>query len=141
PLRFPGRLTLPSGPACDRLRPAFEEACYTPQRLRDEGPDSVPAISAVFPGRKQRSPSLHVALLVATILSVFYVGVQGELYVPLTQVLGARITGEVPAGLNGQLMPTGPELMEALGTGALYTLALLGILGAHEMGHYIMARR
>src|SRR5690606_14772364 len=61
--------------------------------------------------------------------------------VPLTQVLGARITGEVPAGLNSQLMPTGPELMEALGTGALYTLALLGILGAHEMGHYIMARR
>lgn len=141
PLRFRGHLTLPSDQAFDQLRPAFEAVGYTPHLRRDEGLDVVSAIPGVFHGRRQGIPWVNVALLVATILSVFYVGVQGELFVPLFDVISARITGEVPGGLNGQLMPTGPELAEALGTGVLYTLALLGILGAHEMGHYIMARR
>ena len=73
PLRFRGRLTLPSDQAFDRLRPAFEEVGYTPQLRRDEGRDVVSAIPGVFHGRKQGIPWVNVALLVATILSVFYV--------------------------------------------------------------------
>jgi membrane-associated protease RseP (regulator of RpoE activity) len=38
------------------------------------------------------------------------------------------------------LLPTAVEFQEALAKGVMYTLALLGILGAHEMGHYIVAR-
>lgn len=140
-LRFRGRLLVPAEQAFAHLRPRFEAAGYTPHMRREDGVDVVRAAPGVFRAEERGVPWLNIILLIATVLSVFWVGAQGELYVPFWQVVGARITGSTPGGLTGQLMPTDQEFAHALTIGALYALSLLGILGAHEMGHYIMARR
>lgn len=141
PTRFRGRLQVPSERAFGILRPQFEAHGFTPRMVRDGGDDVILAIEGVFRHEARGIPWTNLILLVATILSVLYVGVQGELFVPVFVVLSHAFSGALPAGLDPGLMPTPAELREALFTGGMYTLALLGILGAHEMGHYIVARR
>lgn len=141
PLRFRGHLTIPAEQAFASLRPPFEAAGFTPQLRREDGVEVVRALPGVYRGRERSIPWLNIGLLIATILSVFYIGVQQELYVPVFNVIAVQVFGAPATGLVAELMPTAAELGEALRIGALYTLALLGILGAHEMGHYIMARR
>jgi len=141
PLRFRGRLLVPAEQAFATLRPQFEAAGYTPQLRREDGLEVIRALPGVYRGRERSIPWLNIGLLIATILSVFYIGVQQELYVSVIDVIAVQVFGVPATGPAAELMPTPAELREALLTGALYTLALLGILGAHEMGHYIMARR
>lgn len=139
-LRFSGRLTMPADEAFDQLRPRFEAHGRTPHLFQEDGQDVVEALPGVYGKQTQGFPWTNVLLLFATIFSVFLVGMQGEIYLPLTQVFSALITGNMPAGAAAQLMPTTAELWQAAGIGGLYALALLGILGAHEMGHYLVAR-
>ena len=141
PLRFRGRLVTSASEAFRTLRPPFERLGYTPQLRREEGLDVVRALPGVFGRAERRTPWLNIILLIATILSVFYVGFQQELYIPIAEAVIVQITGDTTLASNPALLPTPAEFREALFTGALYALALLGILGAHEMGHYLMARR
>ncbi len=140
PLRFRGSLQTPAGEAFDRLRPAFEATGHTPQMRREDGLDVIRAMPGVFGGQRRKIPWVNIALLAATILSVLFVGVQGELYIPVFQAIATQITGSAPPGVDPSLLPTSAEFWQAIGTGALYAAALLGILGTHEMGHYLMAR-
>jgi hypothetical protein len=140
PLRVRGRLNMPAEKAFNELRPKFESVGHTPLLRREDGVDAIRAFPIVFEKSAQRTPSLAIVLLVATVLSVFFVGMQTELYVPLPIAFIYRLTGSVSAQVPANLLPTAAEFQDALLKGVMYTLALLGILGTHEMGHYLVAR-
>jgi len=142
PLRLRGRLLMPADQAFARLRPQFEAVGHTPLLRREEGMDEIRALPTVFGTQPRRPPTLALTLLALTVISVFLVGVQQDdgLFNPPWAVIIAQITGNTSALPFPDLMPTPEVWRHALTTGALYTLSLLGILGAHEMGHYIVAR-
>lgn len=77
---------------------------------------------------------LHVALFLATLVSAL---AAGSLMIGIDPVR----TRFVPVGPNALLpVPTGID-PPALWLGASFALPFLGILFAHEMGHYVAARR
>ncbi len=139
PLRIRGRLTVPSEEAFNQLRPQYEAAGFTPQMRREDDLDVIRALPVVYSRLPHHTPWVAIILLIATVVSVFFVGLQGELYAPATQIIIAKLTHN--AGLvRPDLMPTDADFGKALITGGLYVLALMGILGSHEMGHYLVAR-
>jgi membrane-associated protease RseP (regulator of RpoE activity) len=140
-LRLRGRLLIPAEQAFYRLRPQFEALGFTPQLKHEDGLDVVWALPVVFRRQGRRVPWINLAALIATVISVFYIGVQQELYIGILMAISIQITGVVPEGIPADLVPSAAQFQAALMTGFLYTVALLGILGAHEMGHYLMARR
>jgi membrane-associated protease RseP (regulator of RpoE activity) len=140
PLRVRGRLNISAEQAFKQIRPPFESVGYTPLLRHEDGMDVVRALPTVFESATKRVPWVAIALLVATVLSVFFVGVQGELFVPFPVALAYRLNGSVSAQVPANLLPSAAEFQDALLKGAMYTLALLGILGTHEMGHYLVAR-
>ena len=140
PLRVRGRLNVSAETAFSQIRPPFESVGYTPLLRREDGLDVVRALPTVFERASKRVPWVAILLLVATVLSVFFVGVQGELYVPFPAALAYRLNGSVSPQVSANLLPSAAEFQDALLKGAMYTLALLGILGTHEMGHYLVAR-
>ena len=73
-------------------------------------------ILAAFPGSKKEKPLVNLALLIATFIT--------------TTLTGALFAGHDPF-----------ESFSAMFTGAPYAIALMAILGAHEMGHYLYAKR
>ena len=114
-----GRLRGPADEAFDMLRPLFEQVEHTPFLRREDGRDVVVAVNKVFnPEASSAWPNL--ILFVLTVISVLAVGVLNELDSPPVTV---------------------DKIVAALPAGALFMASLLGILGAHEMGHYLMARR
>lgn len=119
PLRIRGRLIQSSEQAFAFLRERFEAVGHTPHMRREDGLDVVRAIPHVY-DPPTGTPWLAIVLLVATIFSVLLVGLYYGLETP---------------------NPTLQDLLVNLPAGLGYTVALLGILGTHEMGHYLMARR
>ncbi len=143
PIRLRGRLLMPADKAFAHLRPQFEAVGHTPLLRREEGLDVIRALPIVFGREKQGIPWMAIILLVATILSVLSVGVVNELiprYPLVFEAIGVAITGDTSLATHPEFLPTAAEWWDVIKTGLLYTLALLGILGAHEMGHYLMAR-
>jgi membrane-associated protease RseP (regulator of RpoE activity) len=122
PLRVRGHLMRPSEEAFAILRERFEALDHTPLLRREEGLDVVRALPTVF-NRSPGTPWVAIILLAATVLSVFSVGI---------------LRGLNPASAQGA---TFSDYLAAIPVALGYTAALLGILGAHEMGHYLMARR
>lgn len=118
-IRAVGRLRGPAHEAFERLRPPFEDMGHTPLLRREDGLDVVRAVPEVFEP-EVGSPVIHVVLFVATVLSVLATGTMNEI---------------------SSLPITVDKVIEALPNGLLFMVSLLGILGAHEMGHYLMARR
>jgi len=120
--RFRGRLVTPSEQAFDLLDPIFSAEGVT-LLFRKEGDTDV--ILAV-PGVIQPEPSnpwVNAALFVATLGSML---LAGALY-----------------GNPGPVDPQGglwDAIRANLGNGVLFAASLLGILMAHEFGHYIAAR-
>jgi len=123
PLQMRGTLTRPAEEAFTYLRERFEAVGHTPHLRREDGQDIVRALPTVF-APSQGTSWGAIVLLVATILSVFYVGVGSALGPDMT-IASAPLS----------------DILAAIPQGLAYTAALLGILGAHEMGHYLMARR
>ena len=74
------------------------------------------------PEPKKDNISINIILFALTVLSVMLVGAQPE--------------GAMPNDLVGQLL----MLAKSIFTGWPFALSLLGILLAHELGHYFMSR-
>lgn len=141
PLRVRGVLAMPAEEAFDLLRPTFEAHGFTPRLTRTDGFDTVLALPVVFRKTEGEIPWTAIILFVLTLLSVFAVGMGGELYLPLPDAISYAITGQTLSPQPADVLPTAAEFRQALLNGALYAAALLGILGAHEMGHFLMSRR
>jgi membrane-associated protease RseP (regulator of RpoE activity) len=142
PIRLRGRLLMPADKAFAHLRPQFEAVGHTPLLRREEGLDVIRALPIVFGREKQGIPWMAITLLATTLLSVFFVGLgQGDgIYEAPVTIILSRLTGNTDLLQYPRLMPTPEVWRQALLTGLLYMLSLIGILGAHEMGHYLMAR-
>jgi hypothetical protein len=152
PLRIRGKLTTDSEKAFNILRPQFEAVGHTPILRREEGMEVIKAIPVVFGRERTRPPRMAIILLILTIISVFYIGMghSDSLYLDPLIVLVYQITGSLEKAVSlfgmpelashPELLPTPEAWRSAMETGALYVLALLGILGTHEMGHYLMSR-
>ncbi|HKZ82990.1 MAG TPA: site-2 protease family protein [Anaerolineae bacterium] len=126
---FRGRLTVDSGEAFDHIYDRFTALGYTPVLFRHDGQEIVVAQRGVVKP-KAANPRTNIILLILTIISTLFVG--AVLYAPSPDVQQELLldplsifTRNAPLLLNG--LP--------------YALTLLGILGIHEMGHYVFARK
>ncbi len=116
-VRLRGRLLRPANEAYSLLSQRFAPLGYTPLLRQDEG-DPARYVVLALPGQVRRAAQrLGVAGLLfgLTLLSCLFAGAQ-------------MVEGLVDVNLN-------------LLDGLPYASALLGILAAHEMGHYLTARR
>src|SRR3990172_680878 len=122
---FKGRLTLEPARAYDALAPAFQRESMTLLLRRQGAQDLVIGVPSLrSPGRP--NPLVNVVLFALTLLSVGYSGlINGALYVQP----GAASLEELRMGAP-----------EALLLAAAFTVSFLGILLAHEFGHYLAAR-
>lgn len=112
-IRLAGRFLCDISSCYGEVRRSFERFGFTPYIRREEGEVTLNASPVVF----RPSPSrriVNLVLLLATILSVLWVGASSE-------VEGAFKLGDLWLGLP-------------------YCLSLMAILGAHELGHYFAAR-
>lgn len=114
-VRFRGQLLCAPEACYEELRRRFERHGYTPL-LRREGRETVviamPAVFRPAPSRWQ----LNLVLFILTVLS--------------TLLTGALYHEDF----------TGQNLAREIWLGWPFSLSLLAILGAHEMGHYVAAR-
>lgn len=116
-VRLRGRLLLPAEQAYDRLAQRFGLLGFTPLLRQDEATPGGHVVLAL-PGQLRRATQRlgRAGLLFAlTLLSCLFAGAQ-------------MVEGLVEVNWN-------------LLDGLPYAAALLGILAAHEMGHYLTARR
>jgi len=126
---FRGTLLVPPHEAFAVLSERFRALGFTPMLQRDEREIAVLAVEGTLPDHQVKiRPWLNLLLLIVTFIS--------------TTVMGAALTGMPPgrtwdALLNGALA----VLLPALRDGLPFSVTLLAILGVHEMGHYVAARR
>jgi membrane-associated protease RseP (regulator of RpoE activity) len=112
-LELRGRLLVPSEQAYGLVSARFRELGHV-ALFRRSGPDDViVAVPGELPAGRSRV-ALALALFVATFASVL---------------------------VTGALNSSGPDGGFNLLAGWPFAVSLLAILGAHEMGHYLMARR
>ncbi len=112
---YSGRLLMDSETAYEQLDRAFQKLDHIPVFLPDGERQTIRAIRGRFHPRP-RPTWPNVVLLICTVLSLMYVGMTIEL---------------------GRFDLTSPfDLLY----GWPYALGLMLILGAHELGHYFMAR-
>jgi membrane-associated protease RseP (regulator of RpoE activity) len=128
--RIRGKLFVESDEAYDRLSVALGQIGLTPLFRIDKEDDLVIVIPSV-PVEKTGNPWLNILLFVVTLVTVLYAGsMHSSESVELLR--GTEITD---GNSNAWLM------LRVLWTGWPFALSLLGILLAHEMGHYIAARK
>jgi membrane-associated protease RseP (regulator of RpoE activity) len=122
-ISFGGQLLYEPDTSYDEISRRFLAHGYTPMLRREKGEDFVLAMEGVVDG-KTGNPLLNLLLFLATILTTLYAG----------------------AALSGQdlvaavLSESSFLITRAVLAGAPFAVALLGILGVHELGHYIAAR-
>ena len=125
---FIGQLTAPASEALERLIPPFGRLGFAPFLRRDGGQDIVIAVPSgvVAPGPARWG--LHLVLVLVTLATLTTTG---------ALVQAARARGALVLSLGTAL-----DALEQHGeAGLVFAGALLLILGAHEMGHYVAARR
>ena len=113
-VRFRGRFLRDTADCFDDLRARFEQHHFTPMIRQEEERIALIAMPVVFDPPASRW-WINLVLFIATVLSTLYVGAQYEVGDP-TQV------------------------WRQLWLGWKFSLSLLLILGAHELGHYFAAR-
>jgi membrane-associated protease RseP (regulator of RpoE activity) len=118
-IRFRGEFQESADAAYDELRGRFERHGFTPLVRRDEGGQIDLIATPVLFNPPQSNPWINLALLAATVLSTLWVGAVSE--------------------FAAQDLPGTPGLGD-LALGLPYSLSLMVILGAHELGHYFAAR-
>lgn len=124
-ITFAGRLLNDADTSYDELQRRFGAYGYTPMLTQARGLDLVLAMRGVVDQSRPGNPLLNLLLFLATVLTTLSAGatLAGE-----TDVLAVIRAGD-PAGIQAAML-----------AGLPFTLALLGILGVHEFGHYFAAR-
>lgn len=115
-VRIRGQLYLPPDQAYGRLQERFRSLGYTPLLRKDD--NDVGEVILAIPGTLRQASQragVAAALFALTVVSCLFVGAQ-------------MIEGL--ADINWNLLD-----------GVPYAASLLAILGAHELGHYVIARR
>ena len=107
---FRGKMLADSDVAFEKIRPRFEAVGFTPRMERVDGHDEVTALPGIVRVHES-NPMINLVLFVVTLASVFMTG-----------------------GYYGA--DTGFSILN----GVLFSVSLLTILGAHELGHYFVAR-
>jgi membrane-associated protease RseP (regulator of RpoE activity) len=121
---FGGRLLYRPEVAYDEVSRRFALHGYTPIFQREQGQDVIVAQLGVIGRARTGNPLINILLLLATIVT--------------TLAAGASMRGQdlFSAIASGQMeLITGIALV-----GAPFAVTLLGILGVHELGHYVAAR-
>lgn len=121
-VRYRGHLlTEDSAAAYDQLTDSLKQYNITPLfRLEKEQ-----QIIYLTPSKQAPKPtrvSVNIILFILTVLSVM--------------IAGAQPAGPLPTDFVGQML----ALVKSMWTGWPFALSLLGILLAHELGHYFMSR-
>lgn len=120
-VRYHGRLVIEdSAQAYDRLAESLEPYNLTPLFRIEDGRQTV----LILPGRASTRPSnprVNLLLFILTLLSVLFTG--GAL----------SIEGELPKGVL-------QVILLFLKEGWPFAVSMLGILAAHEFGHYFVGR-
>lgn len=127
---FEGQLTLPSEEAYASIDALLAPLDYIPllRHNRSAGGGVLLIIAQGRPKVTERSPWINIALFFATLLSLLYVGTN----------IAAGEAGSVNPALGAEIFN---NPLQNLWRGAPYAIALMLILGAHELGHYFAARR
>jgi Zn-dependent protease len=127
-IAFRGRITGDTGSAFDRISTAFEGRGYTAMlRQSDDGRHRVLAVRGVQESEPS-NPWVNVGLFLATLATVLFIGA--------TQALQyAQLVRDVDVSLD--LV----SILSHLHWGAPFAATLMGILLAHELSHYFVARR
>jgi len=129
-LRIRGKLFVESDEAYDRLSVAMGQIGLTPL-FRLEKEDDLVIVIRSLPVENTGNPWLNILLFVVTLVTVLYAGSMHS----SESVELLKDTEMAYENSNGWLM------LRVLWTGWPFALSLLGILLAHEMGHYIAARK
>ncbi|MGB1249833.1 MAG: site-2 protease family protein [Candidatus Promineifilaceae bacterium] len=118
-IRLRGQFLIELATHYDLLRARFEERGYTPLiRQEDEPQPFILAIPHVFKAKPERW-QINLVLFLLTILSTLFVGASSDSMPESSGVAG---------------------IVTWLLTGWPFSLSMLLILGAHELGHYFAAR-
>ena len=125
---FHGRLVVDSAEAFDHIYERFTALGFTPMLFRRGEQEIVLARRGVIKPRPL-DVRVNLILIVLTILSTLYVG--ATLYAPTSNLQAEVLMNPL------SLLTTNVSL---LWNSLPYALTLLGILGVHEMGHYVLGR-
>jgi membrane-associated protease RseP (regulator of RpoE activity) len=123
-ISFDGEILNDPEASFEEIQRRFKPLGYTPMLRSEKGEDVVVALEGIIDRQKTGKPWINIALFVATIFT--------------TLAAGAAMAGDdlLGAVLSGSL----EEIVQAVLAGAPFTIALLGILGVHELGHYFAAK-
>lgn len=143
PIRVRGTLTIAAENALRTLRPRFEAVGYTPVLRREDDQDVIRALPTVFEQNQDTRRVTRIAwiLFALTVLSVFITGMDqtDDKYISVIDAIVPLLTGDW-GRIPPILRPTPEAWNNALLSGLMFTASMLSILGAHEMGHFLMAR-
>jgi membrane-associated protease RseP (regulator of RpoE activity) len=121
-LRYRGRLlSEDSASAYDQLAAFVKPHGLTPLFRLEKGEQVIYLIKTP-PAQKPTNPWVNVILFVLTVFSVMLAGATPE--------------GPLPPDAGGQIL----ALLKSIFTGWPFALSLMGILLAHEFGHYLVSR-
>ncbi len=126
-IRYRGQLLIDSEAAYEQVTNALRPLNITPLFRVIDGTQSILLIKGV----NQPRPSkvwVNILLFALTVLSMLYVGTM--------YTLGGIYDGPAAPAMDVLM----PYIQQSIGGGIAFTVSMLGILLAHEFGHYFMAR-
>jgi membrane-associated protease RseP (regulator of RpoE activity) len=122
-VRFRGALRIDSVEAYERVNAVFREHNCTPLFRVEDGQHVIKAVAGVI-DPKPSNPWINVGLFALTVVSAFYAG---ALY---------GYEGPIPDDPVQQILLPVLQIYK----GWPFAVSMLGILLAHEFGHYLLAR-
>jgi membrane-associated protease RseP (regulator of RpoE activity) len=134
-IEFTGRLTCSSEQAFSHIYKSFIALGYTPMLTTRDGREVVVAQHGIVEATRS-DPRINAVLLGLTIISTI---LAGTLLYAATSEVGQQLLGRVGDPLQAMLIVLRTPQLWVIGMP--YAAALLMILGVHEMGHYVAARR